>query len=203
MKFIIIALLSAMPRGDDLSTLAKASKEDLHVLSNMLGINQKLEFQKKSLVENIVEHARSSWTDECRKHKCNVAVTHMVQKGAYPLKVNLVDALESDTIELVMKKIKKQLGWDANKPIKLDVNIGLHAQRTLNGDEVIMDTIGPHKPPLVPLDRCETRTLYVKMYELDIAAPVTPESMLKDKDTMKKRAHEDSDSCERKERKSE
>ena len=193
MKFIIIALLSAMPRGDDLSTLAKASKEDLHVLSNMLGINQKLEFQKKSLVENIVEHARSSWTDECRKHKCNVAVTHMVQKGAYPLKVNLVDALESDTIELVMKKIKKQLGWDANKPIKLDVNVGLHAQRTLNGDENIMDTIGPHKPPPVPLHRCEKRTLYVKMYELDVSAPVTPESMLK---SWKKRPHEDSDSTD-------
>ena len=201
MKFIIIALLSAMPRGDDLSTLAKASKEDLHVLSNMLGINQKLEFQKKSLVENIVEHARCAWKDVCLKQKCNVAVTHMVPRGCYPMKLNLVDALESDTIELVMHKIKKQLGWNTNKPIKLDVKIGMHAQRTLDGDEIIMDLIGPHTPPRAPLDRFERRTLYVKMYEMKVAAPVTPEAMLKD--TMKKRAHEDSDSCERKERKSE
>ena len=58
MLFIIIALLSAMPlrRPDPhLSTLANASKEDLHILSNMLGVHQKMEFQKKKMVENIVE----------------------------------------------------------------------------------------------------------------------------------------------------
>ena len=109
------------------------------------------------------------------------------------MKVNLVDSLESDTIELVMKKIKKQLGWDANKPIKLDVNIGMQSQRTLDGDEIIMDLIGPHTPPRVPLDRCERRTLYVKMYEMTVAAPVTPETFLK---SWKKRAHEDSDSTD-------